>query len=264
MRVATANIHADVDGYGRPTDALTRVLALQPDLLFVQELWRGTEDHVERIEAAGLPCVGFEVLGEARRFREVRHGNGWEPRLGLLTGDEGLYFSSQRPLSARRQREHDLRTGGDDGAWGFGVFTRHTVEHVERLPVRQLRRDKVRRSVLVADLTTDDGTLFSIVAVHGPHLSHGSLRHYRQLARLLQSRVTSRPVILAGDFNCWRPLLRTVFPGWRSAVRAKTWPAWRPHSQIDHIFLRGAWKVSDTSVVRTGSDHRALVANLEI
>lgn len=263
MRVVTANIHADVDGYGRPTDALKCVLALQPDLLFVQELWRSSEDHVSRIESSGLTCVGFEPLGRARRFREGRPGAGWEPRLGLLTGDEGLYFSSQRPLSARRQREYDHRPGGDDGDWGFGIFTRYAVDRVERLPVPQLRRDKVRRSVLMADLRGDDGELFTVIAVHGPHLSHGSLRHYRHLSQQLRLQLHGRRVILAGDFNCWRPLLRTVLPGWRSAVRRKTWPAWRPHSQIDHILLRGPWTVGDTRSTVTGSDHRALVVNLE-
>ena len=264
MRVVTANIHADVDGYGRPTNALSHVLALGPDLLFAQELWRGHEDHVRHIEKTGLTCVGFAPLGPARRFREGRDGAGWEPRLGLLTGDEGLYFTSQRTLSTRRQREHDQRSGGEDGEWGFGIFTRLGVESVERIPVVQLRRDKVRRSVVVADLRDADGMAFTVVGVHGPHLSHGSLRHYRALSRALQPRLENRSVIFAGDFNCWRPLLRSVLPGWRSAVRRKTWPAWRPHSQIDHVLLRGEWRVSFATAVPTGSDHRALVVDLHI
>jgi hypothetical protein len=68
-----------------------------------------------------------------------------------------------------------------------------------------------------------------------------------------------RPVIMAGDFNSWRTPLRSSLGPWRDAVRGKTWPAWMAHSQIDHILYRGELAVSQSRVVRTGSDHRALL-----
>lgn len=264
MKLLTANIHANVDGYGRISGSMEEVLSSDADLLFVQELWRGESDDVAAIVRAGWTCVAYEPLGRAHRFTEGPGGKGWEPIHGLLTGDQGLYFSSHRPLSPRRQRERDSRLGGEFGEWGVGLFTRHTVESVTIVPVRQLRRDKTGRSVIWANLVDDSGRRYVAIALHGPHLSHGSLLHYRDLATYINQHDDGRPIVMAGDFNSWRPLLRLVFPGWKSAVRSRTWPAWRPHSQIDHILLRGGWNVLHGEAIATGSDHLALKTTLEI
>ena len=54
-------------------------------------------------------------------------------------------------------------------------------------------------------------------------------------------------------------------PGWRRAVVGATWPAWRPHSQIDHILLRGAIRSARGAVLPdAGSDHRPIRAELEV
>lgn len=264
MRLFTANIHANVDGYGRRTDALGVVTACDADLLFVQELWRGQEDDVAVITHAGWTCVAYEPFGTAHRFTQGPGGRGWEPPLGLLSGDRGLYFTSHRPLSPRRRRERDARGGGEVGEWGVGLFTRHRVESVTTVPVRQLRRDKTGRTVIWANLVDPQGQRYVAIALHGPHLSHGSLLHYRGLARYIDLHSDARPIVMAGDFNCWRPLLRVVFPKWRSAIRARTWPAWMAHSQIDHVLLRGQWSVTKTSTVHTGSDHLALAIELNL
>ena len=264
MRLFTANIHANVDGYGRRTSALEVVVASKADLLFVQELWRGDDDDVAVITNAGWQCVAYEPLGVARRFTQGPGGTGWEPLHGLVSGDRGLYFHSHRPLSPRRQRERDARGGGEEGTWGLGLFTRHTIESVTTVPVRQLRRDKTGRSVIWANLIHPNGLRYVAIAIHGPHLSHGSLRHYRELARFIDAQADERPIVMAGDFNCWRPLLRVVFPRWRSAVRSRTWPAWMPHSQIDHVLLRGTWRIDQATSVATGSDHLALQVDLEL
>ena len=264
MLVATSNIHAGVDGYGRRTGALDATLDLGADLLFVQELFVGAEDQAAAIEAAGYQRVAYESLATCTRFTNASGGKGWEPPLGLLSGDQGLYFDANRSLSPRRVAERDARQGGQVGQWGVGLFTRHEILSVELLPVRQLRRDKTGRTVIVAHLRNEVGREYRAVAIHGAHLSHGSLPQYREIARELNTHDPLTPTILAGDFNCWRPLLRMVLPKWRSGVRARTWPAWMPHSQIDHILLRGPWRVSEARAVRTGSDHRALVAQLDL
>jgi endonuclease/exonuclease/phosphatase family metal-dependent hydrolase len=52
-------------------------------------------------------------------------------------------------------------------------------------------------------------------------------------------------------------------PGWRRAVVGRTWPAWRPHSQIDHILVRGALQpVRGEVLPHGGSDHRPVRAEL--
>jgi endonuclease/exonuclease/phosphatase (EEP) superfamily protein YafD len=66
--------------------------------------------------------------------------------------------------------------------------------------------------------------------------------------------------------NTWGPMVVTLFmPGWRRAVVGRTWPAWRPHSQIDHILVRGALQPVHGEVLPDGgSDHRPVRAELRI
>jgi endonuclease/exonuclease/phosphatase (EEP) superfamily protein YafD len=51
---------------------------------------------------------------------------------------------------------------------------------------------------------------------------------------------------------------------WRRGVTGRTWPAARPHSQIDHVLVRpGDVQVVDAAVLDAcGSDHRPLFARL--
>ena len=59
--------------------------------------------------------------------------------------------------------------------------------------------------------------------------------------------------------------MESFLPGWRRTVRGRTWPAGRPHSQIDHILVRAA---DGTEVLHSevlpgvGSDHRPVRATL--
>ena len=73
------------------------------------------------------------------------------------------------------------------------------------------------------------------------------------------------PPCVAGDCNFWGPGVRTFLPGWRRAVLGRTWPASRPHSQIDHILVRPEIGVVNSEVLGdVGSDHRPVRATLSI
>ena len=241
--------------------AVSNVLAHDADLVFVQELWSGElVDDVQAFYDAGYEGQ-FAPLATCTRVRGNDGGKRWEPWTALLTGDEGLYFSERRTLSERREARLAASVGTEVGQWGVGLFTRLEVKDITTHPLPQLARDKTCRSLIVATVV-DQGHTFAAVALHGPHLSHGSLSTYRAIQELLRPLSTEMPVIIGGDFNCWRPLLRVVLPGWRSAVRGRTWPIDYPHSQIDHLLLRGPWRVSDKERVNTGSDHLALAATL--
>jgi endonuclease/exonuclease/phosphatase (EEP) superfamily protein YafD len=74
------------------------------------------------------------------------------------------------------------------------------------------------------------------------------------------------PAIVAGDFNFWGPgVVATLRDGWRRTVRGATWPAHRPHSQIDHILVNDAVKCLEAEVLPPfGSDHRAVRARLAV
>jgi endonuclease/exonuclease/phosphatase (EEP) superfamily protein YafD len=76
-----------------------------------------------------------------------------------------------------------------------------------------------------------------------------------------------RPAIVAGDCNFWGPGVTAFLPGWARAVRGRTWPARRPHSQIDHILVRPTSRIEvlDSAVLpEVGSDHRPVRATLRV
>jgi endonuclease/exonuclease/phosphatase family metal-dependent hydrolase len=64
--------------------------------------------------------------------------------------------------------------------------------------------------------------------------------------------------------NMWGPLLLAlVGGGWRRAVRGRTWPAHRPHSQIDHVLVTPPVAVLEARILGdVGSDHRPIRALL--
>ena len=63
--------------------------------------------------------------------------------------------------------------------------------------------------------------------------------------------------------NMWGPPASSFFRGWRRAVIGRTWPAHRPHSQLDHVLVTPAIEVVDARVAdATGSDHRPVVVTL--
>lgn len=146
------------------------------------------------------------------------------------------------------------------GGWGVVLLSRLPVLSAQVVPLTPLRRDGVRRVVLSAELLVGDAPL-RIVATHFPHLSHGSPLRIRELRGLLPD--AHQPAVLLGDLNCFGPPLVAALPGWRRAVRGRTWPAWRPICQPDHILVNRAITESTGAVMRVlGSDHRPVLADL--
>jgi endonuclease/exonuclease/phosphatase family metal-dependent hydrolase len=148
------------------------------------------------------------------------------------------------------------------GTTGIAILSRLPSTRVGKLPVGKVFADPAReRGALHVELDVD-GTAVDLIGVHlTSRLPHGPPI---QMSRLLpQLPARGRPAIVAGDHNFWGPGVVTFLRGWQRAVRGRTWPASRPHSQIDHILVR-----SDTHVVRgevlpdVGSDHRPVRAIL--
>ncbi|MFZ1062702.1 MAG: endonuclease/exonuclease/phosphatase family protein [Acidimicrobiales bacterium] len=264
MRVASFNLHAGIDGWGRATRVLEHASQLGANVLVCPELWRGDQgpdlfdDLCQRLGMRGL----FVPLARGERVRASSGGRSWLPWLAHFTGEHGLYFQEHRELTARQRHRRSSHGVLETGEWGLGLVTDLPIEEIRAVPLGRLTREKVNRYVIVARLCLE-GRPFYVLGVHGAHLSHGSFRQYRELNRLARDLEPALPTILAGDFNCWRPLLRLLLPGWRSMVRARTWPAKFPHSQIDHILARGPWTHARGWASEGGSDHRALVANIE-
>jgi endonuclease/exonuclease/phosphatase (EEP) superfamily protein YafD len=108
------------------------------------------------------------------------------------------------------------------------------------------------------------GTPLQLIAVHlTSRLPHGPPEQLRRLVRQYHS--LTGPAVLAGDCNFWGPGVERFLPGWSRAVRGRTWPAPRPHSQIDHVMVRGGVTAVDGEVLAdVGSDHRPVRVRLRV
>lgn len=239
-------------------------MGLAADILVLPELWRGDDgdDFFAQLQSRlGMEGL-FVPLATAQRVTSGRAGRSWQPLIAHLTGEHGLYFDEHRSLTRFQESRRRSLPGVEHGEWGLALLTRYDVREIRVESLGRLPREKVRRALIVARLE-DAGRQFYVLAVHGAHISHGSYRQYRRINAIARDLDPLLPVLIAGDFNCWRPLLRVLLPGWKSMVRARTWPARLPHSQIDHVLARGPWTSLGGSASDGGSDHRALVCDLQ-
>jgi endonuclease/exonuclease/phosphatase family metal-dependent hydrolase len=265
VRVATFNLHAGVDGWGRPTRVLDFAGSIGADVLVCPETWcgdDGTNYFEELCQRLGMKGA-FAPLARGERLTTGVGGRTWQPRLAHFTGERGLYFSEHRSLTAAQIARREAHGTLEGGEWGLSLFTRFPIEEIRVEPLGRLPRERVRRALIVARLN-DQGRRFYVLAVHGAHISHGSFIQYRRINRIAANLDPKLPIIIAGDFNCWRPLLRVLLPGWKTLVRARTWPSRYPHSQIDHVLGRGPWERLGGIARDGGSDHRALIADIKL
>jgi len=178
--------------------------------------------------------------------------------------NKALYMDGVRPLPAKVQALARWQEA-EPGTMGIALLVRPElpIEATRVVPMSALRADSVLRAALVVDITVD-GTPISVAGTHMSHLLFGSHRNWAELRK--QLRTEARPdAVLAGDMNSWGPLLHVFMPGWQRAVIGATWPSWRPHSQIDHILVRGALRpVAGRVLPDAGSDHRPVRAELEL
>jgi hypothetical protein len=241
-------------------------VAIEADVYFLQESWRSdTVDLAELIARRTGGTATTVPLAAGARVTGNLGGASWMPFGSLWRGNQGLYLDSLLPIGERAAQLRDASHGVEDGEWCIAVVTRLPVRSSEVIELDHLKRDRARRALLVCDLATPDGPLRAF-ALHGAHLSHGSLRQYRGLVTHLDERLDDgAAAVLGGDLNCWGPIARRVLRGWRQAARGPTWPSWRPHSQVDHLFVRGPIAVLDGGVLdRRGSDHRPVVATVQL
>jgi endonuclease/exonuclease/phosphatase family metal-dependent hydrolase len=270
LTIANFNMHAGVDGWGRPFDYLAACRSLDADVLVLQEAWAAagapaSEGQAERIAAdlgyQLVPCT----LAEGYRIAPQQGAPAsWMPRPAYADRNKSLYFDCVRPIAPATQRSARF-AASERGTWGLAVLVRPelAIEESRVLHLPTLPRDRVRRAAVVVDFTAE-GVPLSVIGTHMSHLHMGSRRHYRLLRHLLATE--ARPnAILSGDMNLWGPPVRSLMRGWHRAVKGASWPTWRPHSQIDHILVRGDIGIVSGEVrPDAGSDHRPVRAVLSL
>ncbi len=261
LRVASFNVHMGVDGWGRPFDLVEECRALDADVLILQEAWT-PDDDTPGTAALIASHLGYDIVAEAplahaRLYAPIDTTSPrWAPVLGQIR--KTLRLDDERFKVPAGSRDRPARTG----RWGVAVLARVPCHDPQVLSLGKLRRDPARRAVIRC--TTDlGGREIVIHGTHMSHITHLSPAQYRRLARLLPP--LDRPALLAGDMNMWGPPASSFFSGWRRAVIGRTWPAHRPHSQLDHVLITPAVRVVDARVApATGSDHRPVVVTLAI
>jgi endonuclease/exonuclease/phosphatase family metal-dependent hydrolase len=270
LTVANFNMHAGIDGWGRPFDYLAVCRSLAADVVVLEEAWTSTDGTGENQPQAVADVLDGQVvtctLTEGLRASPYPGATErWKPPFSLhRVSDHSLYFGGERRLP-RRVAALPRVQAAERGDWGIAVVIgpRLTVEDHRILTLPTLGRDRVRRAAIVVDVTVE-GRPISVVGTHMSHLHMGSHRHYALLRDLL--RTEARPdAVLLGDMNLWGPPVGTLLPEWHRTVKGRTWPTWNPHSQIDHILVRGALRhVSGEVLPDVGSDHRPVRAVLTL
>jgi endonuclease/exonuclease/phosphatase family metal-dependent hydrolase len=151
-----------------------------------------------------------------------------------------------------------------DGWWTLAVATRLPVLDQEQLPLgRGIHDPAGARAALRVGLDVD-GTRVDLVGLHVSSKLWWAnpVRHLLGLRPHLRD-LRDHPTVVAGDCNLWGPPVERLLPGWRRAVRGRTYPGFRPHSQIDHVLVNEHVQSCGGEILgRTPSDHRAVRARL--
>ena len=150
------------------------------------------------------------------------------------------------------------------GRIGIAVLSRPPAQLVEMIPVGDVPGDPASRRCALRVALVVDGDNIDLIAVHlTSRLPYGPPMQIRNLRRRLPA--PDERTVIVGDFNLWGPAVTALLPGWRRAVRGRTWPAHRPHSQIDHVLVRDDVEVVEAEVLdEVGPDHRPLRVTLRL
>jgi endonuclease/exonuclease/phosphatase (EEP) superfamily protein YafD len=188
---------------------------------------------------------------------------------GMLEGIAAAGYQVDTVPIARFEMWHSSSSGRgwrpSPGTWCLAIASRLPVLERRELSMGKVLRDFAGvRSALQVDLDVG-GRRVHLVGLHTSSKLYfaGPVTHLRKLRPSLPQG--PEPAIVAGDFNLWGPGVVSLLPGWRRTVRGATWPAHRPHSQIDHVLVNDAVRCIDSEVVPGfGSDHRAVRVTLSI
>lgn len=253
MRLATFNL---LNGTS-PTDrSVTRAgleeaaRALRPDVVGLQEVDR----RQPRSQQADQTAAVAEALGTSHfRFAPAlvgTPGGQWRDAVDADQDDTGP-------------------------AYGVALVSRWPVRswHVLRLPAAPVRSPVVLPGTRQLIWLKDEprvGLAAVVDAPTGPmtiattHLSFVPGWNGRQLRRLTAAlRDLPGPRVLLGDLNLPPPFPR-LLTGWQVLARTRTYPAWAPRVQLDHVL--GSGTLPPVAAVEAPelavSDHRALLVEL--
>lgn len=145
--------------------------------------------------------------------------------------------------------------------WTIAVITRVPATRLDNAPLPASRGHE--RGMIRVRL--DDVDVIVAGGHHdGVHAIRDAPRRWIKQMRVLRTAADTNDIVV-GDMNMWGPVLTRGMPGLRRAVLGRTWPAWRPHSQIDHILVNDRIDVVGGEVLPNfDSDHLPIKATLRV
>lgn len=187
-----------------------------------------------------------------------------------------------------RQLDYHYHAAGMNVYLRRGLYGNATLS---RWPIGRQRNidltvgDAKRRGCQHTQIHVTSGQREAAVDVFNMHLSLADRLRNIQVRHLLGTEDVHRlspdaPVIIAGDTNDWRGVLRARFfepagficattRGRATRWALKTYPSFAPSSGLDKVFFRGGLKLltidrSRLLVARVASDHLPVIADFEV
>ncbi|MBX7433102.1 endonuclease/exonuclease/phosphatase family protein [Mycobacterium sp. Y57] len=231
VSIASLNAHYGLRSDGEPFDVVDACRSLDADVIALQEVWWPDG------------------------------GGGWIDELHK----DGYQLAELRLARAGLSPNPDVCPEPADGTgwWGVAIASRIPLTNPEPIDIGKTPLDAAgRRSALRVGVNTGRAEPISVTAVHATHYFPLAPLHHRRLARLLRGSTRS---VVCGDFNLWGPLTGLSFRNWQRPARGRSFPAHRPHSQIDHVLVTSDLQVEHAEVLGdVGSDHRPLRVRVAI
>ncbi len=239
------NLHCGLGWRGEPYDVAAAIGRLDAEVICLQEAWLpepapvavaaggGSEPHVDAVAAAA------SRLGAAL-YRVPQ-------RSGMRLADIGLHSSGP--------------AGRASGDFCQAVLTTLPVTSYEVYALGQPPCDPLPRLAQVICLRLSNGANFRIVNTHLTHRLTSPVQ-LGALWRYLRRR--PGPTLIAGDLNMPR-LIAGRLAGFEPAVSGRTWPAWQPWIQLDHLLAsRDVATIAGSVLPPAGSDHFPVRATIAI
>ncbi|MEA2973551.1 MAG: hypothetical protein QOG82_2009 [Actinomycetota bacterium] len=258
VRLATFNVlhgQAPEDGKVSTERLVDACVSLDADVLCLQEVDRG-QARSGMVDQTAAIAAGMDAV--AWRF------------VPALVGEPGAEW---RPAT-----DDDMVEG--EAGYGVAMVSRLRVGawHVVRLAPAKLRSpvyvpggglillDDEPRVGLAAQVELPGGRPVLVASTHLSFVPGWNLTQLRRLTRALADLADDHAdgtCVLLGDLNVPNLFVRPP-AGWRSLVKAATFPAPKPSMQIDHVLGRGDLPrvVDGQAHLLPLSDHRAVTVDL--
>lgn len=234
MRFTLTSLNArwGLDLDDRPFGLADAVASFDSDVIAVQEV--------------------FEPDDAPHPLAEVAANGGYR----LLTAALSPSFVDPSPEITRDR-------GQATGDWGIALLSRLPVRDTHTIDLgRFLDRWDVADRLSILATVEVAGEPVLIATAHLSFALPNALSQLRTLRGRLRRADRS---IVVGDLNLWGPLAAGTLGGHRRAVRGRTWPAHRPHSQLDHILISDGLTAEASRVLSpVGSDHLPVAATLDL